>query len=200
MVIIVIEGLSLVGKTTLCKNLLQYYKKLGNTCRFCQHGHLTTNPIAISYYNRAIMAYNSWQLQNAVDWSIKSIQIDYLDFCSNDVLKQDVDIIFLDRHFVSQYVVAEHFKIHTGINFCKPEGYFEFMLTTDYMELLRRASIRKNNHSKLTDYTLSNLRIHKEFEDLYKKNILLNNPPEHIIRNDNFSGFNSIVPLINDLI
>lgn len=200
MVVIVIEGLSLVGKTTLCKNLLRYYKKLGKTCRFCRHGHLTANTTAISYYNQAITAYNSWQLQNAVELSINSIQADYLDFCSNEALKQSVDIIFLDRHFISQYVVAEHFNIDTEIIFCRPECYFEFLLTTNYTELLRRASIRKNNHSQLTDYTLSSLYIHKEFEDLYKKYILLNNPPEHIIKNDDFSGFKAIIPLIDDLI
>lgn len=200
MIIIVIEGLSLVGKTTLCKNLLQYYEESGKICRFCRHGHLTTNTKAISYYNQAIKAYNSWQLQNAIELSINSIQADYFDFCSNDILKQHVDIIFLDRHFISQYVVAEHFNINIPVTFYKPENYFEFLLTANYAELLRRASIRKNNHSKLTDYTLSSPHVHKEFEDLYKKHILLNNPPEHVIKNDDFSGFKAIVPLIDKLI
>lgn len=200
MIIIVIEGLSLVGKTTLCKNLLQYYEELGKICRFCHHGHLTTNAKAISYYNQAIKAYNSWQLQEAIELSINSIQTDYVDFCSNDILKQHVDIIFLDRHFISQYVVAEHFNINIEGTFYKPENYFEFLLTTNYMELIRRASIRKNNHSKLTDYTLSSQYIHNDFENLYKKYTLLNNPPEHIIKNDDFSGFKAIVPLIDKLI
>ncbi len=200
MFIIVIEGLSLVGKTTLCENLLRYYEKAGKVCRFCRHGHLTSNTTAISYYKQAIMAYNSWQLQNAVELSINSIQTDYFDFCSSDILKQHIDIIFLDRHFISQYVVAEYFNINTKVTFCKPEHYFEFLLTANYPELLRRASIRKNNHSKLTDYTLSSSHIHKEFEDLYKKYILLNNPPEHIIENDDFGGFKAIVPLIDNLI
>lgn len=200
MVMIVIEGLSLVGKTTLCKHLLQYYEKSGKICRFCQHGHLTANTKAISYYKQAITAYNSWQLQNAVELSINSLQTDYFDFCSSNILKQHIDIIFLDRHFISQYVVADYFNINTEVTFCKPEHYFEFLLTTNYTELLRRASIRKNNHSKLTDYTLSSSYVHKEFEDLYKKYILLNNPPEHIIENDDFRGFKAIVPLIDNLI
>lgn len=200
MIIIVIEGLSLVGKTTLCANLVQYYTNKGKVCRFCQHGHLATNSKAITYYHQAISAYNSWQFKKALDYSIKSLQADYSDFYSNSGDNQDVDIIFLDRHFTSQYVVAEYFGIDIEIDFQKPTHYFEFLLTTNYPELLRRSTIRNDNHSKLTDYTLSNFHTYEVFEYLYKKYILQCNPSEHIIKNDDFRAAESLIPLINKFI
>lgn len=199
MIIIVIEGLSLTGKTSLCKSLLKYYRGIGKVCRFCPHGHLTANAEAISYYEQAISAYNSWQLQAAIACSFKSLQADYWDFLLNGGLDQTIDIIFIDRHFISQYVVAEHFNFFIEVDFPRPKCYFEFLLTTNYLELQRRSFIRKDNHSKLTDYTLSNSHIHEEFESLYRKYILLHNPPEYIIQNDNFSAIKTIIPMINKL-
>lgn len=200
MIIIVIEGLSLTGKTTLCKSLLKYYKDAGKKCRFCPHGHLTTNEDAISYYKQAISAYNSWQLQNAIDYSFKSLQVDYSDFLLNSKQNQNIDIVFLDRHFTSQYVVAEYFNNFHKVDFSRPKYYFEFLLTSSYSELLRRSIARNDNHSKLTDFTLSNSCIHEKFETLYKKYILLHNPLEYIIQNDDFSAIKTIIPMINQLI
>lgn len=194
------EGLSLTGKTSLCKSLLKYYKERGKICRFCPHGHITADADAISYYEQAISAYNSWQIQTAIACSSKSLQADYSNFLLNGGLYQDIDILFLDRHLISQYVVAEHFNVCAEMDFPRPECYFEFLLTANYSELLRRCFVRRDNHSKLTDYTLSKPHIHDEFEALYRKYILLHNPPEYIIQNDDFNAFKTIIPMINKLI
>ena len=169
MTIIVIEGLSLTGKTTICTRLMQYYTRLGKKCKYCHHGHLTNDVQAEDFYRKAIGAYNSWSVQDAIGWSFLSLQQDWKVFVSDPRFSHEIDIFFLDRHYTSQYVVAEHFGVSTAITFQPPIRYFEFLITTRYEELLRRAFARGDNHSRLTDYTLSNPKIHSDFERIYKK-------------------------------
>lgn len=201
MTIIVIEGLSLTGKTTLCTKLTQYYSYRGKKCKYCHHGHLTNNSKGEDYYRKAINAYNSWSVQDALKWSFLSLQQDWRVFVSEPRLHSEIDIFFLDRHYTSQYVVAEHFRSDIQTAFQRPACYFEFLITASHEELLKRASARGDNHSRLTDYTLSDPKIHSDFERLYKKyEALAGTPPEHIINNDDFSAFEKLIPLINRLI
>lgn len=199
--IIVIEGLSLTGKTTICKQLYQHYVEKGMKCKLCFHGHLYNDEIAQKYYQKAIMAYNEWSIQDAIHWSISSIQQDYWAFEQNKNKFDGIDIIFLDRHYLSQYAVAEHFSFPQTPVFQRPPLYYEFLITSNYIERNRRASIRNNNHSKLTDYTLSSLEIHLNFENLYKKHLLHHGAtPNHIICNDNFEAIHSLIRIIDDLL
>lgn len=201
MTIIVIEGLSLTGKTTLCTELMQYYSCLGKKCKYCHHGHLTNDPKGEEFYKKAIDAYNSWSVQDALSWSFLSLEQDWKAFESSPELYSELDILFLDRHYTSQYVVAEHFHYGTQITFRRPANYFEFLITTSHEELLKRAAIRGDNHSRLTDYTLSNSKIHSDFERLYQKYATLaGTPPEHIICNDDFTALEKLISLINRLI
>ena len=201
MTIIVIEGLSLTGKTTLCTKLIQQYSRLGKKCKYCHHGHLIGDPKGEYFYRKAIDAYNSWLVQDALRWSFLSLQQDWGTFVSESELYSEVDIFFLDRHYTSQYVAAEHFRCDVQDAFHRPSCYFEFLITADHGELLKRASARGDNHSRLTDYTLSNPKIHSDFEQLYKKHeALAGTPSEHIISNNDFSAFEKLILLINRLI
>ena len=153
MTIIVIEGLSLTGKTFLCKKLNNYYANQGIHCRYCPHGHLTDSQVAEVYYQNALRAWNSWNVNVAINWSIKSIRQDYQTF-SRKIKSFENELIFLDRHFTSQFVMAEYFMVDFSATFNKIENYYEFLLTCDFKELCRRSIIRGDNHSRLTDYTL----------------------------------------------
>ena len=201
MTIIVIEGLSLTGKTSLCNKLIQHYSHLGKKCRLCHHGHLTNDPNGETFYRKAIDAYNIWSIPDALKWSFLSLQQDWRAFVADQGSYSETDIAFLDRHYTSQYVVAEHFQFDVQHDFYRPARYFEFLITASHKELLKRASIRKDNHSKLTDYTLSDPKIHSDFERIYKKyEALVGTPPEHIISNDNFGAYEKMVTVIDRLI
>lgn len=200
MTIIVIEGLSLTGKTTLCKRLVKYYSNQGIPCRYCPHGHLTDNRSVEVYYQNALRAWNSWDVHAAINWSMKSIHHDYEIFCQ-EISSFEKELIFLDRHFTSQFVMAEHFMIDFSAQFNKVENYYEFLLTCDFNELRKRSIIRGDNHSKLTDYTLSTPDIHQDMERLYRKYILLHGMPlKHIIDNTESQSFDKILPMIGSLI
>lgn len=200
MTIIVIEGLSLTGKTTLCKRLNNYYSNQGIRCRYCPHGHLTDSQVADVFYQNALQAWNSWDVNAAINWSMKSIRQDYETFCQEKSSFED-ELIFLDRHFTSQFVMAEYFMIDFSAMFNKVENYYEFLLTCDFKELHRRSIIRGDNHSKLTDYTLSTPDIHQDMERLYRKYVLQHGTPKnHIIDNTIFQSFDRILPIIDNLI
>lgn len=201
MAIIVIEGLSLTGKTTLCHQLIQHFSSQGRKCIYCHHGHLTDNSIGEAFYQKAISAYNSWAVEDAVRWSVLSLQQDYMAYLSNPSMYSDSELVFLDRHFTSQRAVAEHFKVDIEINFQRPLTYFEFLITARFEDRLARADKRKDNHSRLTDYTLSSSIIHADFDNLYKSHALSEGtPPEHIIDNSNFTAFQKMIPLIDKLL
>lgn len=200
MTIIVIEGLSLVGKTTLCKRLDKYYSNQGISCHYCPHGHLTDNQAVEAYYQNALRAWNSWDVHAAINWSMKSIHHDYEIF-GQEMSSFGKELIFLDRHFTSQFVMAEHFMIDFSPQFNKVENYYEFLLTCDFNELRKRSIIRGDNHSRLTDYTLSTPDIHQDMERLYRKYVLLHGMPlNHIIDNTEFQSFDKILPMIDSLI
>lgn len=199
--IIVIEGLSLTGKTTICRQLYQHYVEKGIKCKVCFHGHLYNDEIAEEYYRKAIRAYNEWDIQDAIHWSILSIQQDYCAFEQNQNKFDGIDIIFLDRHYLSQHAVAEHFAFPQVPVFERPSLYYEFLITANYFERNRRALIRNDNHSKLTDYTLSSPEIHLDFENLYKKHLLrYSTTSNQIICNDNFEAIHSLIRIIDDLL
>lgn len=197
--IIVIEGLSLTGKTTLCKQLFQHYVEEGLKCKLCSHGHLFNDETAEKYYQNAIMAYNKWSIQDAIHWSISSIQQDYWAFEQNQNEFSGIDIFFLDRHYLSQYAVADYFSFPQLPVFQRPPLYHEFLITANYDERKRRSSIRNDNHSKLTDYTLSSPEIHLSFENLYIKHLLRHGTTsDHIICNDNYEAIHSVIRIIDD--
>lgn len=198
--IIVIEGLSLTGKTTICKQLYQHYAEKGLKCKLCFHGHFCNDATTEKYYRKAIMTYDEWSIQDAIYWSISSIQRDYWVFKQNQKKFDGIDIIFLDRHYLSQYVVAEYFSFPRMPVFQRPSLYYEFLITANYVERNRRASIRNDNHSKLTDYTLSSPEVHLNFENLYKKHLLRHGAtPDYIICNDNFGAIHSLINIIDNL-
>lgn len=200
MTIIVIEGLSLTGKTTLCKRLGKYYSNQGIPCRYCPHGHLTDNQTAEVYYQNALQAWNSWDIPAAINWSMKSIHHDYEIF-GQEKRPFGKELIFLDRHITSQFVMAEHFMFDFSDWFNTIGNYYEFLLTCDFDELRKRSIIRGDNHSRLTDYTLSAPDIHQDMERLYTKYVLLHGMPlNHIIDNTEFQSFDKILPIIDSLI
>jgi len=201
MKIIVIEGLSLVGKTTLCKALCSHYTAMGMKCKCCHHGHLTNDDTVERLYGQAIASYNSWSVLGAVRQSILSIQKDFEAYQATKHLFSDIDIAFLDRHYMSQYVVARYFGVDTQFDFSKPENYFEFLITSSYTERLQRSAQRGDNHSKLTDYTLESLQIHKVFEELYKEYVRVNEvSSDFVFCNEHFDIIEKVIARINGLI
>lgn len=201
MIIVVIEGLSLVGKTTVCEKLINHYKATGKRCILCKHGHLSIDAEVDEYYRNAIQAYNRWDIPSAIEWSFLSLERDYNQFLLDGGFSQNWDIVFLDRHFTSQHVVAEYFNISYPLKFQRPSShYYEFLLTSEYKALLNRARVRQDNHSRLTDYTLSSEKTHNSFDTLYKKTILKNNPETHILDNNDFTASRSLVNRINLLL
>lgn len=199
--IIVIEGLSLVGKTTLCKDLCSHYTAMGMNCKYCHHGHLTNDDMSERLYRQAITFYNSWSVSDAVRQSVLSIQKDYEAYQASKHLFSDIDIVFLDRHYMSQYVVARYFGVDTQFDFSRPENYFEFLITSSYTERLQRSAQRGDNHSKLTDYTLESLQIHKAFEELYKEYVRVNEvSSDFVFCNDHFDIVDKVINRINGLV
>ena len=199
--IIVIDGLSLVGKTTLCKDLYNHYTAEGMSCKYCHHGHLTNDDAGEQLYRQAIASYNSWSVSDAVKQSILSIQKDYEAYQATKHLFSDIDIILLDRHYMSQYVVARYFGVDTQFDFNRPENYFEFLITTGYAERLRRSAQRGDNHSRLTDYTLKSRQIHSAFEGLYKEYVRVNGiSSDFVFCNDYFDIIGKVIAKINSLV
>ena len=197
MKIIVIEGLSLVGKTTLCKA----YTAMGMKCKYCHHGHLTNDDTGERLYRQAIDSYNSWSVSDAVRQSILSIQKDYAAYQSTKHLFSDIDVAFLDRHYMSQYVVAQYFGVDAEFDFNRPENYFEFLITSSYASRLQRSAQRGDNHSKLTDYTLKSPQIHKAFEDIYQEYVRINEiSSDFVFCNEHFDIIDKVIDRISRLI
>ncbi len=199
MIIVVVEGLSLSGKTTLCQAIKDHYMQKGIVCKICPHGHLTNNKESVAFYNRGIDAYNAHQFKTGIQLGMCSLDIDYNAFRKMPSAKED--ILILDRHYTSQYATATYFGITIESCFSPPERYYEFLVQASYGELCRRALLRGDNHSKLTDYILSDPNIYQKFMELYRYYILEHgNPKEHIVDNEQFQAKNAIIQRIDQLL
>lgn len=152
-------------------------------------------------YRQAIASYNSWNVSAAVEQSILSIQKDYEAYQATKHLFSNIDIAFLDRHYMSQYVAARYFEVDIHYDFNRPENYFELLIISSYAERLKRSVQRGNNHSKLTDYTLGSLQIHNAFEDLYKEYVRANGlSSDFTFCNDCFNIVEKVINTIDELV
>jgi len=171
----------------------------GIVCKICPHGHLTDNNEAVAFYNRGIDAYNAHQFETGIRLGMRSLDIDYNTFQKMPRAKED--ILILDRHYTSQYATAAYFGITVESRFSPPEKYYEFLVQASYGELCYRASLRGDNHSKLTDYILSDPTIYQKFMELYRYYILGHgNSKEHIVDNEQFQAKDTIIQRIDQLL
>lgn len=207
MVFLAFEGLSFTGKTTLCNQLIEYYKKKGLKCKYCSHGHLTENSTVNLHYKKAMKIVQNWDFKNKniitsfLEQGFKSLYMDYSEYIKKPFSPNEFDLVFIDRHFTDQYVTAEHFKNkYVKIQNNLP-NYFELILECTYEETIKRASVRRNNHSKLTDYILNSKLVFSDFQEEYKKYSQMNLHNQCIIvDNTNYNALIKIKKKIEEII
>ncbi len=201
MLIIAVEGLSLVGKTTLCNQLMEHYIMKNVSCSYRKKGRLTGNYDIDPLSAEALRCIEEWDFQNRdtihrfIRYGFHGMIEDYEQFLSNEQLYSSFDLMILDRHFTDQYVVADHFgyeyePVHNIL-----ENYLEIALLCDHRELKRRSMIRNDNHGKLTDYTLGSQEIHNSFQKSYSVHVLSHGG--HILENTGFSALQDAIALID---
>ena len=126
MLIVNIEGLSLSGKTTLCKNLSDAYTKKGYSCIYRPHGHLTNDVVSECFFRHAMEMLKKWDFKNNeiilkfIRYGFLSLIRDYSVFLNEIESYDNIDIVFLDRHFMSHYVIADYF----GATYTKKKNAF----------------------------------------------------------------------------
>ena len=203
MFIVNIEGLSLSGKTTLCKNLSETYTKKGYSCIYRPHGHLTDDVVSKYFFRYAMKILEKWDFKNNeiifkyIRYGFLSLIRDYSVFLNKSESYDNIDIVFLDRHFMSHYVIADYFKT-TYRKKKMPSNYYQFLLVCQYNELIERSIKRSDNHGKLTDFILSDEKIFRQIQNIYLSHIV--SKKQSIIFNDDFSAQKYIESKIEELV
>ncbi|WP_439876905.1 hypothetical protein ACSLGG_31080 (plasmid) [Bacillus mycoides] len=175
MKIFTLEGLPLVGKSTIGMDLCAHFNSIGIKSIY-RHGQITNNEAANRCIKKAFECLDKWDYSNHeglydfIKYRYEQIYIDFIEF--QDTYEQfiDVEYLFLDRYIDGHDVTASIFG-YTPPNFSEMINFsefltIEFLLICGYKERKRRAQIRKKTNN-LTKYSVINSDIHSLMQDRY---------------------------------
>jgi thymidylate kinase len=127
MIIAVIEGLPLSGKTNVCINLQEYFKSNGVNSLYCPNGHLAVSIRVDEYYKKAFEYLFEWDFNERnsiykfIEYGFLSLRNDYHTFLDLQKYYENVDLILLDRHFTGHIVTSEYFGFYDKYKYERPQ-------------------------------------------------------------------------------
>lgn len=203
MKIITLEGLPLVGKSTIGKQLCQYLNSNSKTCIY-RHAQITKSKVAQISIKKGFDCLSKWDYLNNepihdfIKYRYEQIFNDYKEFEKSQDQYAELDYIILDRYISGINIMSDIFQYRMPTYDLKEYYNFlckEFLITSDYAERKDRAFKRKHTNN-FTIYSTQNLSINDSIQ-MYHKRYFQQNEFGCVISNNNFEAFDNILDYIN---
>lgn len=179
MKIITLEGLPLVGKTSVGVSLCEYFNQNGIKSIY-KHGQITENESAKLCVKKAFKSLEKWDYSNKqplfdfIKYRYEQINIDFYEFKNNYNQFSEIEYLFLDRYITGHNIMARYFGYDKPIT-CEDKYYEllprEILLVCEFEERKKRALDREKTN-KFTKYSIKNNYIHnslqKDYDDYFQ--------------------------------